>query len=134
MEQLRFPFNNDLWYCVIGGFFTGLAVIRIVNLLANRMNEKPQIISHFNMIRIYLCGDVNDIPANNFARLILLSWIIGCFWLRTTYEGVLFKFLIKPKNMPSPKTIDELIDANYTLLMPNNAFHLFQQWPKIHKL
>ncbi|XP_019890572.2 uncharacterized protein LOC109611772 [Musca domestica] len=56
------------------------------------------------------------VPRRNFARFILVAWLLWTLELRNFYQGKMFDTLRQAKRQPTPKTIHELIDKDYTLL------------------
>ncbi|XP_037809283.1 uncharacterized protein LOC119602031 [Lucilia sericata] len=57
-------------------------------------------------------------PKRNFARFILMSWLLLALEIRTGYLGKMFDSLRLGKRMPVPETIAELTARDYTLLNP----------------
>lgn len=96
--------------------------------------DKRDWISFLNMVRIYFGAGIINVATSNFGRIILSTWMIACIVLQNSYQGSLFKFLLHPKTVPPPTTLNELLDDNYTLYMRPHAYHIFQHLPKIHKL
>jgi ribosomal 50S subunit-associated protein YjgA (DUF615 family) len=45
-----------------------------------------------------------------------MLYIMMCLILRTAYQGKQFEFIGKEMRRPDPKTIDELIQKQFTLL------------------
>ncbi|XP_073811713.1 uncharacterized protein [Musca autumnalis] len=68
------------------------------------------------------------IPKRNFARFLLMSWLLLTFELRNAYQGKMYDSLRLAKRLPVPKTINELIKRDYILLSPE--MNDFYPWNK----
>lgn len=86
-----------------------------------------------NMINVCLGGSIVSVPLWNFARTIFMLWLIGCFVLRNAYLGSLFDVL-QNLHSPSFETVDELIDANFTLYMATKYNYFFDYEPRARPL
>ncbi|XP_073811286.1 uncharacterized protein [Musca autumnalis] len=65
------------------------------------------------------------VPRRNFARFIFIAWLLWTMELRNFYQGKMFDTLRLAKRQPTPKTIRELNDRDYTLL----ALHYGNYYP-----
>lgn len=45
--------------------------------------------------------------------------------MRTAYQGMQFEFMMKEMRRPDVQTIDEMIEKNFTLYMPDAKFKHF---------
>lgn len=57
------------------------------------------------------------LPGRNFARFILMLYILFCLVVRTAYQGKQFEFMSKEMRRPDVKTLDEFIRENFTLFV-----------------
>lgn len=139
IEQLFFPFKYIIWSCIAAMFCIGLVVIVFLKYAANskktefvvgKRNQTP----FMNMINSSLGGGIQTAPKRNFARYILMVWMMGCVVLRNSYQGSLFKFLQTPKVKPLPNSLDELLSKNYSIIVSKSAYYLFENMPNYQKL
>lgn len=89
---------------------------------------------YFNMLSIYLGNTIYNISQRNFTRTILAIWMIGCIVLRNSYQGSLFQLFRTPKRIPSPNTLNDLIDDEYRFLVRQSGILLFENMKKIESL
>lgn len=97
LQMLLRPFKLTVWiyFCVfILTTFATVAVIkckaRSTQFLFFDRNINSPIVG---MIVIMLGGSQNILPKRNFSRLLMMSFVIFCFVVRSSYEGSIFKFL-----------------------------------------
>jgi len=55
------------------------------------------------------------VSARNFARFLLMLYIIWCLIIRTAYQGVLFELLTTDGRKQQDMQFDDFIDNNATL-------------------
>jgi hypothetical protein len=56
------------------------------------------------------------LPGRNFARFILMLYLLFCLVLRTAYQGKQFEFMGKEMRRPDPKTVENLIEKQFSLM------------------
>lgn len=134
LEKLFLPFKKQIW--ILLGLLMLCALITTTFLseeklkfLAGRRNKTP----FLNTVSLLFGGAVTVLPKRNFARTVLIIWIFGCIVLRSAFQGSLFEYIQKPRNLPSADTLAELIAGNYTLYMNTATFQLFQNTSKFNK-
>lgn len=118
LEKLILPFDNATWICFLVFFIAGVVVIKIINLM-----EKA--VQHFfygrnvntptlNLFRVFFGLSLPIIPRRNFARYILMTFILFCLIIRTAYQGKMFEFLQLDIRKPEVKSVSEMIEKNFT--------------------
>lgn len=121
-EKLFLPFDLQTWmFLVVTFFLTFLSIFTI--------NRLPRIVQNFvygtkvktpilNVWSIFFGIAQTKLPIEIFSRFILILFIFFCLIIRTSYQGLLFKFMkTEPRHSP-PKTIQDLIERNYTIYSP----------------
>lgn len=138
IEQFLFSFRDDVWFCTIGTLLLFLLVIAILKLIARKermivgkQNGSKLIL---NALSVYLGTSLHHFPTQNFTRTILSIWMIGCIVLRNSYQGSLLKLFRTPKRIPSPTTLDGLLDDNYRFVIRQSGIHLLQNNSKLDSL
>lgn len=56
------------------------------------------------------------LPSQNYARLLLMLYIMFCLILRTAYQGKQFEFMLEDMRPRNVETIEELLRRNYKIL------------------
>lgn len=138
IEQFIFSFRDEVWFCTMGTLLLFLLVkliIRLISwnerLLVGKQNDELL----FNAFSVYLGNSLNNFPTQTFARTILTIWMIGCIVLRNSYQGALFELFCSPIRIPSPTTVDELIENNYQVLIRKGSTHyILQDNPELNSL
>lgn len=137
--RLLVPFSFIIWFCLLAMFIIAFAVLVSLRwnafvqqrtFVVGRKNRSPFI----NMISICLGGAVVAVPTRNFARTMLIMWLLACVVMRNAYIGAVFTMLKNRSNRKPFNTLDELIKANYPLYMPDSLMYLFDGIPQASKL
>lgn len=121
LEKLYFPFDIQVWICICVLFFIAASVIIVLKILPNTFRDfsigKSNATPFFNMINICLGGSItfHDMPLRNFARTILMIWMISTLILRNAYQGKLFDNLRGNQRMSPLYTFDRLYDSTIKL-------------------
>lgn len=138
-QRLFIPFRYIIWSCISTMFVIGFVVtvalksaaeINQRNFVVGRRNRTPFV----NMINICLGGAIMAVPTRNFARTMFIVWMFGCIVLRNAYLGALFDVLKKRTTAGSLNSLDELVEANYSLYMPATSMYVFDNFPKTKPL
>ncbi|XP_065368914.1 uncharacterized protein LOC135961345 [Calliphora vicina] len=123
IKQLINPLDKSTWIILLTFFAISILLIQIINRL-----EIPQIRDFifgvknpsptFYLIITFLGYSMPTqiLPTRNFARFLLMSWLLLSLEVRSGYLGKMFDSLRLAKRVPVPKTIAELIAMDYTLL------------------
>lgn len=123
LEQLINPLDQTTWILLLVFFAAAIFSIQIIqhlksqklhNFIFGSKNQYPT----FNMITTFLGYSMPNhiLPQRNFARFLLMSWLLFTLEIRNGYLGKMFDSLRLAKRMPIPKTIAELIAMDYILL------------------
>ena len=115
------PFHNIVWIVLILTLLFGVLIIFIINLQSNEIKRfifgmetsKP----YFNMLIALAGGSQTVLPSRNFARFLLMIFLLFCLVIRTLYQGALFQFLQIDDREKEAQTIDELMDKGFDFYM-----------------
>ena len=118
-EKISLPFDRETWIGLLITFISGTITIFIIN----RFSEKLRIIfygnsrhaSIFDIFRTFFGIPENISPNGNFARIILISFVLWCLVVRTAYQGKLFEFTTTAVRKPEMRSLEELRSRNFTL-------------------
>ncbi|KAI8119049.1 hypothetical protein CVS40_9368 [Lucilia cuprina] len=125
IKQLINPLDRATWIIIL--IFFSVAIFLIQTIIRYKMTQLRDLIfgiknrsPTFYLIITFLGYGMSNqiIPKRNFARFILMSWLLLAFEIRTGYLGKMFDSLRLGKRMPVPETIAQLIARDYTLLNP----------------
>jgi hypothetical protein len=89
-EKMLLPFDAITWILLICAFLATLCLAPMVHLLSE--NQKRLLISKngkvstINGVAIFF-GDSSKIPDKNFARIIMLTFVMVFFIMRNAYQG-----------------------------------------------
>ena len=120
-EKLFRPFHNIVWIILILTLLFGVVIIFIINLQSNKIKkfifgmETSQ--PYFNMLIALAGGSLTVLPSRNFARFLLMIFLLFCLVIRTLYQGALFQFLQTDDREKEAQTIDELMDRGFDFYM-----------------
>jgi hypothetical protein len=120
IEKLFVPFTLDLWIIFLTIIFIATTTILLLSYKLNS-NVRNFVIgsnikSPFNVLLTSLIGgSLIRLPKRNFARYLLMVFILFSLVMRTVYVGGLFKYLKSDTKVVAIKTIDELLARRYKI-------------------
>lgn len=122
-EKLLRPFNVNSWIAVFVLFIIAVFVITIVSFSSIKVrnevfgsnNRHP----YLNIVEVFLGGTLNikNLPTKNFARTLLMVFILYSLVIRTIYQGCLVKNLQSEDRKPSVSSIDEMLQKDFKLYL-----------------
>lgn len=91
LEKLFKPFGDLLWTCILIIFIVSFIAIRFINSQASSVrrfvygpgNTSPCL----NISNIFFGGALTKLPLRNFARTLLVVFMIYCLVIRSSYTG-----------------------------------------------
>lgn len=83
-----------------------------------------------DLINVFL-GGAGYFPRRNFARTLVILFVVYAFVLRSAYQGVIFTFLTNNVQVEKLKTIDDLIERNYTLWVTDTGVQYIESMSKL---
>ena len=124
-EKLIYPFTSVVWFMVLGVFLVGFVVIQILK------RQKPSVknfifgtrVKHpiLNMFSGFIGGVQKVLPKRNFARFLLMSFLMYSIVVRTLYQASYFQLIKSDKTSKIVQTIDEIIRKDFKIyIMPGN--------------
>lgn len=123
VEQLLYPMETKAWLALLVQFSITIVFIELTERFANPYWRDFIFGSHSKFpirnLFVTLMGNplpTPCVPKRNFARYLLMAWLLWTFELRNFYQGKMFDSLRLAKRRPTPATIKELIDQDYTFL------------------
>lgn len=96
-EKLFRPFQNLVWVFLVAVFGSGFIIIAIINYQKQAIRDFffGESIKYpcLNMINAFVGGSQEKLPQRNFARTLLMIFLLFCLVQRALYQGSLFQFL-----------------------------------------
>ena len=118
-EKMFLMFQDEVWIAIGVTFIITLAIIRVLTFMSIKVQNfvfgKNVRTPTLNFIDIFLNGGQNREPGRNFARFILILFVVWSLVIRTCYQSKFFELLQIDLRKPRFETIDELIENNFTL-------------------
>lgn len=121
LEILLVPFTFSTWIAIVIMLAIAVAMIFIVKqnrsangLVVDLESQSP----YMNLVSAFLVGEIHKEPKKNFARFLVIVWILACIVLRTAYQGELYTFMKMNKMKDEIRSIEELIERNISVKLP----------------
>lgn len=120
LERMFAAFDYETWIGIVVTFIIAIVVILVIkslpktvqNFVFGREVRTPLL----NLFDVFINGGQNVVPSRNFARYLLMMFILWSLIFRTCYQSKMFEFLNSDMRHPRLQTIEEVIEKNYTLV------------------
>lgn len=118
VERMKNVFDRKTWMMILLIYVISIIVIFIIkcqsdvvkDFVFGRNNRSP-----FMTMLVVANGLVlTRLPGRNFARYLLMVFMLYGMVIRSAYTGTWFKFLKEELRINDPKDMDELISRNYS--------------------
>lgn len=115
-EKLFFPFELSVWVLIGTCFLVGFAVIAIVT---HRLNSQDFVFGsgvgnpYLNMFIGFIGGGQKVLPKRNFARFLLMMFLMYSLVIRSVYQGSFYRLMQSNKREKEVQSIDEMIKKNF---------------------
>lgn len=133
IEKLLQPFETPVWILFSVVVAVALLVIAVLNL---RFQQHKSFVYgvgvEFPVNNLFIAivgGSQTKLPRLNFARFLLMMFLIFCLVMRSAYQGALYNFLQSDRHAKAVETIDDLVEQEYDLYMVDPT--IFATFPKI---
>ncbi|XP_036320154.1 uncharacterized protein LOC118734547 [Rhagoletis pomonella] len=138
LEIFAFPFDLETWFCLLISF-------QLIFLLAYAINSRcdHSTLAHIivgyprprspltNTLSLFLGIPIEQTPRTNFARFVLIMWVIYGYVMRNAYQSFLYQLLQTDLYRTPPQNIFELIEKGYSLIMTENTLETVSAAPLI---
>ena len=126
-EKLFRPFQNIVWIFLLLTFGSGIFVISIVNCQQKEVRnfifgdkiKNP----YMNLITVFVGGSQHNLPKRNFARSLLMMFMLFCLVQRSIYQSSLYLFLQSDGRNPEVATIDEMMKKHFVFYIRETLEH-----------
>jgi hypothetical protein len=124
-EKLLLPFDTTTWILLLVTFLVISGVIFLMKFIPKKIkkifigsgNKTPG----FNVVRIFFGIGQTRLPDESILRFILIFFVFFWLILRTCYQSKLFEFITADMRKPAPRTLDELIERDFTINLVNDT-------------
>lgn len=129
-EKFFLPFDIQTWICIVVVFVVAVAVIFVLGFFSESVQIEFYGIGVrypvLNFFAHFFGIGQNVLPSKDFARITLMTYILFSLIVRTAYQSKMFEFLQQELRKPEIKTIDELIQRNFTIHVDDYQFFLIK--------
>jgi hypothetical protein len=121
LEKLVYPFDGPSWTILISFILVGVAVIFIIKkqskTIQNFVFGRGVQSNSFNFFRVFLGVSSTKLPSRNFARYLLMCFVIYSLVIRTVYQASFYKLMKTQKSHEEIKTMDEVIKSGFPIYL-----------------
>lgn len=136
-EKLIYPFSMSFWMCIVAVLLVAVFVITV----ARKQNENIRSFIFgrgvktpiMNLVAGLLGGSQRVLPCNNFARFILMVFLLFALIIRTLYQASYFNLVQSNKHHKELEKIDEIIDRGYEILYKKGSEEFFEVHSNMRK-
>lgn len=130
IEKLLRPFQTNVWHSILL-VFASIVVMRLFSYQITGNRQWIESVCMEDFLRICLGVDCSRLPRTPLTKAFVMLLIFGTLILRTMYQSSLFHSLMTSHNCEPFKTIDELVDAKFTLYIPFSLSYIVDSMPNI---
>ena len=129
-EKLVFPFSFNLWILIWICFLIGLLVIFFVKrhslTVGNFVIGTGVKLPYLNMLIGFVGGQQKILPKRNFARFLLMMFLLYSLVIRTLYQGSFYNLMRSNPRLKGVQTIEEMITKDFTFYTYEGDFFAFK--------
>ncbi|KAG5667104.1 hypothetical protein PVAND_015103 [Polypedilum vanderplanki] len=128
LKKLFRPFQLLVWILLLLIFIIAFSTVIIIrfqsksvqDFVFGKNNRSPML----NILNGFFGGTQASLPKRNFARYLLMMYLMLCLVKRSLYQGALFQFLQKDDRNSEIQSIDELVEKDLKVYMlPSSLEH-----------
>lgn len=131
LEKLIYPFSLIPWILILTCLIVGFLVIAIIsfrskatrNFVFGKNVQNPCT----NMIAGFIGGSQRVLPQKNFARFLLMIFLMYSLIIRTIYQGSFYKLLQANTQKREVQSIDEMVAEGFKFYIFLGITDLFQE-------
>lgn len=136
-QELVHSFSMSVWLLIFSCFFIGFFVIFVVRFQVKAVQnfvfgtgvKNPTL----NMFAAFIGGTQKILPRRNFARFLLMLFLMYSLVIRALFQGSFFKLLKENKREQEVKTINEMIQKDFTFYVAPLTMDAFLGMENIRK-
>lgn len=116
LEKMFLMFDGETWICIGVFLFGGLLTIEVIKLMPSQVRNfvfgRSITSPTMNLADIFLNGGQMKNPGRNFARYMLIMFVMWSLIIRTCYQSKLYKNLQSRMRKPMLRSVDELNEVS----------------------
>lgn len=120
-ERMFAAFDHATWIAIGITFGIALLTIFVIGFTSRKLQEfvfgRGITTPTLNVFSIFLSGGQNRSPGRNFARFLLMMFILWSLIFRTCYQSKMFEHMNSDMRHPRIKTYEELKEQNFSLML-----------------
>jgi Bacterial extracellular solute-binding proteins, family 3 len=136
-EKLVHPFTTCLWTLIIGVFVFGFTVIFVIKrqkkVVQNFVFGTGVRTPYLNMFIAFIGGVQKKLPGRNFARFLLMMFLMYSLVMRTLYQASFYQILKSNKQHEEVQSIDEIIEKDFKFFISHRIADLLKGFETIQK-
>lgn len=128
IENLIRPFTPIVWIA----FFI-VIVVACAFMFALKFFKIRKNFPYHNLLMIEVGVAVKILPRNNSARILIMSFVMFCLVVRTSYQSKMFNFLQSGQNKRMMKSLAEMQEQKFNLYLLSGLDHVLDgllKYPK----
>lgn len=123
-EKLVLPFDVITWALISLVFVVAFATIFLCNFIRQDWRDflfgRNVTTESLNVTSIFFGVGQSAVPRRNFARFLVMVFLIYCLIIRTAYQGTMFVLMQKNIRKLGVQSIEEMIEKNFTFYLKAN--------------
>ena len=120
LEKLIYPFSLNVWLCIIASYIIACVVITTVKFSSIEVQRfvfgAGVRYPYLNLVIGISGGSQKILPKTNFARFLLMMFLMSSLVIRTLYQGSFFR-VMHSENQREIQSLDEMIEKDFTLFL-----------------
>ena len=129
-EKLIFPFTLNVWLIGLGCLLTGCLIIFLIKRRSkatqNFVFGSGVTSPYLNMFIGFIGGSQQILPQRNFARFLLMMFLLQTLVMRTLYQGSFFNLMRSHKRVKEVQSVDEMIEKDFEFYTYKGNADIFQ--------
>lgn len=125
IESLIKSFQPTVWICLMTTLMAAAFVIFVIK--KQRKDVQTFIFGAnirnptFNLVAVLLGVPQKKLPGRNFARFLLMSFVMFCLVMRSLYQGAAYKFLQSDMYHKAVESIDDIVERGFSFYSYNET-------------
>lgn len=130
LEKIVFPFSRVLWMVIIFYWIVSILVILLIrsqkkevrNFVFGTDVRQPLLNMHIGLVG----GTQHKLPKRNFARFLLMMFLLYSLVIRTLYQGAYFHLIQSHQGVPEVQSIEDMIAKDFKISFAVGNFDLLE--------
>lgn len=128
-EKMILPFDDQVWLWITIVFCSSFSVIILVRTAGAR--ERNFIFGTnvrtpaLNVLAAFFGISQIVLPGRNFARFLVMLFILYCLIIRTAYQGKMFELMQQDIRKPAASSLEEMVKRNLTFYVHEELLSSF---------